>query len=76
MVKSVGRVSQSSRQVFHLKVRHLPKDFLSTEPGRKKIKDVDNPNPHTADAGTATALLGIDRDALLRISHSELLVWR
>lgn len=69
MVKSLRRVSQSARQVFHLKVRHLLEDFLSAESRREKIKDVDNPNPHTANTGTSTALLRVDRDALLIVCH-------
>src|SRR5438128_6280446 len=75
MIEPLRGVVQGCRQIFHLQVRHLVKDLLRGETGRKKIKDVYNPDPHTANGWTATALFGVDGYSLVRISHRSLLMF-
>jgi hypothetical protein len=48
-------------------------DYHGRQPGRKKIKDVDNADPHTADAGSTATLLGINCYSIEQISHRVLL---
>jgi hypothetical protein len=73
MIDAVTRVPETSDDVFRLEVRELFEDLLRREPCRQEIQNVDDADPQTANARTASALLGIHRDPVRNFRHGALL---
>ncbi len=74
MIQSSARVTQRSGDVLWLEIRQLLEDLGLGQSGGEQIEDVGDPNAHSSNAGTSTALLGIDRDALEKVGHEGPLV--
>lgn len=69
MVEPATGKSQAGRNVFRFEIRQLFENLLLGESCRQQIEDIDNTNPHAANAGPPPALLRIHRNALDEFSH-------
>lgn len=74
MVKPSAGVSQASRDVLSLEIRKLTENLLWREPGSQEVEDVNDANPHAADAGAAPALLGVDGYSVSQVRHERSIV--
>ncbi len=57
-------VLKCRRDVAIFQVRKIREDLLSADSSSQQFKDVLHANPQATDAGSATTLLWIDRDAV------------
>lgn len=74
MIQTLARVAQRRGDVLGLEVGHLLEYLLRRETRSQEVDDIDDADSHSADAGPTTALFGIDRDAVEKISHGKLSV--
>ncbi len=66
-----GGILQRGLDVAFLQVGVVLDDLRMTSAGSQQIEDIGYPDTHTADAGAAAALQGIDSDAL-EFAHEDL----
>ncbi len=64
MIQLVGRVAQGSLQVLGLKFREIRQDLLAAQACGIELKNVNDADPHPADAGLAAALLRVGGDSI------------
>jgi hypothetical protein len=64
MIQAPRRVEQAGGNVVGLEIWELLEDLLVGLPSRQQLENVDDPNPHTANARPAAALLRADSYAL------------
>ena len=69
VIQPSAREPQARANVFGFEIRHLFDDLFSRESVRQEIEDIAHPDPHPTDAGTPTALLRVNRDAIHQLSH-------
>ena len=69
MVEPPAGVAQAGSNIFTLQIGKLPKDLFVGQSGRQQVQDIDDTNPHAANARASATLLGIDSDALVESGH-------
>lgn len=72
MVEAPGGVLQGGKNGVALGVRVVGKDLLMRLASREEFQDILDPNAHTSDARSPTALVRIDSDTVEEVSHDEL----
>jgi hypothetical protein len=60
VIDTLPRVSDRSRDVLALQVRHLIENLVKTEPGRQEIENVDDTDPDASNTRPSAALTRID----------------
>lgn len=68
MVESTARETEARSDVGELEVRELCDDLGRGKAGCEEVQHVDDANPHTAHAGTSSALVGIDGDPIHKLN--------
>lgn len=63
MVELARRVQQRGGNVFSFEVGIIGKDLLTAFTGGKQFQNIADPDTQAANAGAATALIGIDGDS-------------
>jgi len=69
MINFTCRVLEAGLQIFRLQIRQLFKNLFAFQAGGKKIENIGNSDTHSPDAGTASALIGVNSDAGREIPH-------
>lgn len=72
MIHLGGGILQTSVDIIILQIRKIFEYFLSWDVRGEEIEDIPHPDPHSSDAGSATALIGIEGDSLVhggRVAH-------
>ena len=64
MIETPTRESEACAHVGQLEVRKLLDDLTRAQSRGEQIEHVDDPDAHAADAGAATTLVRVHRDAL------------
>jgi len=62
MINTLRSVLERCLEIRAFEIRQFFEDLLGRELGREQLQDIRHPNPHTANAGAATALLWVDRN--------------
>lgn len=62
MISLARSVLDGSKNVLLLKVGVVLEDLVETRTRAQEIKDINDPNSHTANTGTSPALRVVDRD--------------
>lgn len=71
VVEPMAGEPQTGSDILQLEVRQLLNNFLRSQAIRQEIENVADADPQATDARSTTALLGIHRDALRKLGHSE-----
>jgi len=71
MVEVARGKPQAGLQVFRFEIRHLVKDLGGGQAGREEVEDIANANTHPPHAGPPPTLLGVYRDSISNLVHSE-----
>lgn len=70
MVNSTSGKSDSGFDVFGFEIRHLIEDLPCGQPGQEEIEDIGYTNAQASNAGSPAALIRIESDTFLPVSHS------
>jgi hypothetical protein len=69
----LGRgVLKTGKNVFRLKIRIIPKNFLFGRSIGKQLENIYDPNAHASNTGTASALLRIHGDSVPIVHSGQL----
>jgi hypothetical protein len=69
VIQTTAGEPKRSLDVRRLEVRKLFDYFLSSQPRREEVKDIDNSNSHASDAWATPALFWVHRDPLRNLCH-------
>ena len=69
MIQAPTGEAETRGEIGGLQIRQLREDLLRRQSGREEIQNVDDTNAHPANAGTPTALLRIDSDAIHQLDR-------
>jgi hypothetical protein len=69
MLNSPPRVCETRFDVINFKIRHFLDNLSHAEPCCQQIEYITDPDTHAPHAGTAAALLWIERDAFKKRFH-------
>jgi hypothetical protein len=76
MIELPGRVFEGRSNVLRFEIWIVGQDFIASHTRCKQIKHVRYANAHPADAGSPTALIGIDRNSMQLIHVVTLMAIR
>src|SRR6187399_2634558 len=69
MIESAAGVAKRGFDVLGFEVRQFTEHLLMVEPRGEQVEDVDDPDSHPANAGTTSALFGVDGNAIEDVGH-------
>jgi hypothetical protein len=69
MIEATCRIPQTGGDVLQLQIGIGLEDLILALASGQKIEHVAHPDPHPSNAGTATALVGVDRDPVEQDVH-------
>lgn len=64
MVDLCRGIGQAGANIFCFQIGVVTQDLLRGRAMRKHVKNIAHANAHSPDAGAATALAGVERDAI------------
>jgi hypothetical protein len=69
MVEPLAGVAEAGHDVLELEVWEFLEYLFVRESSREQVQNISDANPHTPNAGAASALAGIYGDAFFQVCH-------
>jgi hypothetical protein len=69
-------MGQAGMNVIELEIRQLFEHLLRAEAIRQQVQNVNDADPHAADAGASATLFGIHGDPLQKVGHWTFIIAR